>query len=337
MESVKAVEDQAAEWLVRRDAGNWTASDQAELERWLQASTAHVVAFIRLETAWQRTHRLKFLGDGSPRSPDEQMPALVPDSGDGASARREGEHSSEGKPRRFIPLLAAGVLVTVALAFTAASLWPTHDTSFRTPVGGIAAIPMSDGSKIVLNTDSEIRVEFTESQRHVQLEHGEAFFAVAKDSARPFIVSVGNKRVVAVGTAFSVRRENDDMRVVVTEGKVRIEKGDRNEVLLQAGSIARARRDQVVLEQKPQSELDAALSWRDGFLTFRETTLPDAIAEFNRYNERKIVLRDDSALAAIRLSGKFQATQYQAFVRLLEASYQLRAHDSKDRIVLSIE
>src|SRR5688572_7686231 len=71
MESAKQVDDEAAAWLVRRDAGHWTAGDQVALDRWLESSTANVVAFVRLETAWQRTHRLKSLGAGTP-------PGVVP-------------------------------------------------------------------------------------------------------------------------------------------------------------------------------------------------------------------------------------------------------------------
>ncbi|MEJ1961315.1 MAG: FecR domain-containing protein [Gammaproteobacteria bacterium] len=73
---------------------------------------------------------------------------------------------------------------------------------------------MRDGSAITLNTDSQLRVALTEAERRVDLKQGEAFFEVAKDSTRPFVVEAGRKRVVAVGTKFSVRRDGDFVEVV---------------------------------------------------------------------------------------------------------------------------
>jgi transmembrane sensor len=312
MESVKAVEDQAAAWLVRRDAGRWSDADQAALDRWLQTSTAHVVAFVRLETAWQRTHRLKALDAGlRPSSP--------------LSRSRE-----KAGVRVLLPLAAS---ILVALAATVWHLRPSAP-AYRTPIGGIATVPLSDGSKIILNTDSEIRLAVTETERHVRLDQGEAFFEVAKDPLRPFVVSAGNRRVIAVGTAFSVRRDKDDIQVVVTEGKVRIEDGRRDDVLLLAGSIARSGQDRVTLQQQPVARAEEALTWRTGFLTFRETSLADAVAEFNRYSTRQIVIGEAAAMESIRLSGRFQSTQYEAFIRLLEDSFPIRADRRADRILL---
>src|SRR5262249_39417186 len=97
---------------------------------------------------------------------------------------------------------------------------------YRTPVGGIESVPTADGSTITLNTDSQIRVALSASERRIELKHGEAYFEVAHDPNRPFVVHAGNKRVIAVGTKFSVRRDYDDVQVVVTEGKVRLEGDD---------------------------------------------------------------------------------------------------------------
>jgi transmembrane sensor len=104
--------------------------------------------------------------------------------------------------------------------------------------------------------------------------------------------------------------------------------------LLTAGTIARARDAGVLIQQRPLPEVEDYLSWRSGFLTFRETSLGDAVAEFNRYNERQIVI-DDPQIAAIRLSGKFRSTQFEAFVRLIEDGLPIRARYTDGRIVLT--
>lgn len=333
MESVKQVEDQAAAWLVRRDAGHWTQAEQDALDAWLESSTANMVAFLRLETAWRRTHRLKSLSAGVPSgvvpSLEQWQFSPIFKAAKRSSAHRENVRTGRFNPRGWV--LAASVLIAVAIG--AWTLSPAG-TAYYTPVGGIATVPTADGSKIILNTDSEVRIDIGEAVRHVQLEHGEAFFQVAKDPRRPFVVSVGGKRVIAVGTAFSVYRNKDDIRVVVTEGKVRIEKADRNDILLAAGGVARSHRGELTLKQKPVPQVEEDLSWRSGFLTFRDTALAEAIIEFNRYNARKILIEDPS-IAGIRFSGKFQSTQYEAFIRLLEDSFNVHAENADGNIRLT--
>jgi transmembrane sensor len=237
----------------------------------------------------------------------------------------------------------------------------TSGPYYHTPVGGIASVPMSDGSKVTLNTESAIRLAVSETVRAVELERGEAFFEVAKDPNRPFIVSAGNKRVVAVGTKFSVRRDGNDLRVFVTEGKVRFEddsliassavqsshqagaipdsgtvkhRDDGNAMLLAAGAIARAGDSGVIVQEKSLPEVEDYLSWRSGYLTFRDIPLADAVAEFNRYNERKIFIQDPT-VAAIRFSGKVRPTSFEGFVRLLESAFPIHAEHVDGRIVLT--
>jgi len=209
---------------------------------------------------------------------------------------------------------------------------------YKTPVGGTASVPVADGSQVILNTNSAIRVSLTNMERHVELDHGEAYFEVAKDPARPFVVSAGNKRVVAVGTKFSVRRLGNDIQVSVTEGKVRIEEepflaGARESMsLVAAGNVATTREGSILV--KHDTGVEESLSWRNGYLTFREDTLRDAVAEFNRYNSRKIVI-EDPTVGAIRLSGKFRTTEYEAFVRLLEGGFPIHARRLDHEIVLT--
>ncbi len=337
MESHQQIEDEAASWLVRRDADGWTDSDQVELTRWLQTSAAHVVAFLRLEAAWRRTDRLKSLGAGIARgampSPDDWQlgPAF-----ERSSARSEAPASS----RRFLQFgLAACVCAAVLISVAAYQGYFQRALTFRTLIGGIATVPVEDGSRITLNTGSEVRVAVTRSERHVRLDQGEAYFEVAKDSDRPFIVSAGGHRVVAVGTAFSVRRDATGVRVAVTDGRVRIEpdvpgSAASTTEFADAGSLALIRGDRIEVQQRPLSEVEETLSWRSGYLVFHDVPLPQAVDEFNRYNVRKIQVADPR-LGEIRLSGKFQATQYQAFIRLLEDGFAIHAENYEDRIVLT--
>lgn len=172
----------------------------------------------------------------------------------------------------------------------------------------------------------------------MELQQGEAFFEVSKDPQHPFVVTAADQRIVVVGTKFSVRRDGHDVRVVVTEGKVRIEQ-ERAESQtpsreLAAGSVARAIGGSVAIEARPLPDVEELLSWRFGYVVFHETSLADAVAEFNRYNTRKIII-EDPEVAALRVSGNFRATNVESFARLLEEGFPIVVERQRDRVMLS--
>lgn len=312
MESREQVEQAAAEWIARRDLGGWTAADEAGLTTWLAASAGNRAAYYRLNAAWQEAGRLRALAAAPRQSSPDHAPR---------AANR----------RRYA--IAASLLVGLVAGATW-FFWPAAP-AYRTEIGGLEAVPLSDGSKVTLNTDSEIRVAVSATERRVDLERGEAFFEVAHDPARPFIVRAGDRRVVAIGTQFSVREDGDDVRVVVSEGRVRLETAAGEEVaVLAAGTIARAREDAVMVQEDRLAEIERTLAWRSGQLTFRDTPLAEAIAEFNRYNTRKIVI-EDPAIAALEVGGVFRATNVGSFVSLLEEGFPIHVEDEGDRIVIT--
>lgn len=349
------IEQAAAVWLARRDRSDWSEADEAQFTRWLQASTAHRVAFVRLETMWSTANRLKALGAGVrhgvvPAPGEWHRSAFLHKRSDDTRSSDGLEESFEDPPMaaaqrswRSLPRvrgLAAAVLVATTLS-VGWYLWPAGP-AYRTPVGSVEAVALSDGSNVTLNTNSEIRVSMTDTERRIELKRGEAFFEVAKDPQRPFIVVAGDQRVVAVGTKFSVRRAEsgaNEVRVVVTEGRVRIGPAaggvgpELPAAEVAAGSIARSGGAGVLLDAKPARPVEEYLSWRSGYLMFRDTALADAIAEFNRYNSTKLVI-EDRAIAEIQIGGNFRATNVDAFVRLLEDGFPIRVERHGDEIVL---
>jgi transmembrane sensor len=252
------------------------------------------------------------------------------------------------RSRRYLRLAtAAAVLLAVA---GGVKVWlELAPDRYSTPVGGLASVPLSDGSHITLNTATEVHIALSGKERDIELARGEAFFEVAKDAKRPFVVNVGKKRVIAVGTQFSVLRDGDAIRVVVSEGTVRIE--DRrgtasvpvlpltaadsaDAVLLSAGSVAHAGSAGVLVQKETESKTQEQLSWRTGILMFRDQTLAEAAAEFNRYNERQIVIADP-AIQNLKIEGNFRATNVDAFVRLLESGFPVHATVENSQILLS--
>ena len=363
MASSRQIERTAAAWLARRDGEGWDSSAQAELEAWLVESTAHRVAFLRLNSAWTHSGRLKALGAGvatgvipapgqwsrSPfdtsepsampsRVPQQsaQIAAAAPDLRDFTFAPRTGQRASHARRYAGAALLA---VVALAVGWGWQREMSVEHASYLTAMGTLQTVPLSDGSSAVLSSDSRMQVSLSHDERRIDLDRGEAFFEVSKDPQRPFVVSVGGRQVVAVGTRFSVRRDGADLRVVVTEGTVRLESGADSAsgqtptTLLKAGSVAHATSKGLLVRTGSVEEAERQLDWRGGYLAFHDTPLADAAAEFNRYSTRKIVIAD-AEVGAMRVGGNFRWSNTDAFVRLLEQAFPIRAEQHPDRIIL---
>jgi transmembrane sensor len=313
------LEQAAATWIARREGGAWTEADATSLAAWLAQSAGHRVAYYRLNAAWIEAGRVRAVDAAAPAAgtPPPADPALP-----------------KSRPRFAAFAIAATVLILLSAGFVAYrdELFRTQQ-HFTTAIGGLQTIPLSDGSRVLLNTDGEIRVSLTNRERRVEIDRGEAFFDVAPDARRPFVVHAGERRVIAVGTQFSVRRQERDLHVTVVEGTVRLESHARD-TLLPAGSSAQARGDDVHVEQRPLTDVERQLTWRSGVLTFRDTTLADAVAEFNRYSTRKLVVGDPK-IATLQVSGVFRSDGVDSFVRLLERGFAVQAAVQPNQIVLT--
>jgi transmembrane sensor len=322
----------------------WTDADQAQFAAWLGQRSAHRIAYLRLDAAWNHAARMKALGARVPSGVipprrswgDTRFPRGL--RGDSVQARDEEPIATSREKRRwvsarlFVAAAAACVLVVLVGADVHTAGFVPGGDRYITPVGGIDNVRLADGSRVTLNTDTSIRVILTAQERRVQLERGEAFFEVAKDKARPFIVYVGHKRVMAVGTQFAVRRNDSDIQVVVTEGRVSLAE-TRSPIYLQAGDIARTSKSEVLVRTNATSEAEKLLSWRRKYVVFDNTALADAVAEFNRYNTRKILI-GDPAIAAIRIGGNFRATNTDGFIWLLQSGFPISVEQRDDTVVL---
>lgn len=227
-------------------------------------------------------------------------------------------------------------------------IWRQGQGRYASGIGEVRRIALEDGSTLLLNTASEVTVRFTKRQRDIRLVRGEALFEVAHDKSRPFIVQANDTAVRAVGTAFAVRLEAAQVDVTVTEGVVEVADAKAVAGLGAATSsasppgvkrvaaherlvIARARAPDV----KPIAPADAErqLAWREGLVSFDGESLQTAVAEINRHNRRQIVV-DDPALAAMPIVGVFRATDLDGFSAAAAAALKARAIRDGDLIRL---
>lgn len=316
----------AADWLARRDGAGWRVSDEAAFQAWLQEQAAHRVAFLRVQSVWDEAARLKAL-DPAQAADESSVVRLRP--------RAAAVPVAQSRTRRRF----AGVAALLALGVLAGGLWwggGVEQTDYRTALGRLDSVPLSDGSRATLGSDSQISVRLTRGQRRVALGRGEGYFEVAKDRGRPFVVQAGEYSVVAVGTAFSVRRQGDDVRVVVTEGTVRLEpagSSGASVTVLPAGSVATTSGAGVLVRTQSLDEVARLVDWRSGLLAFQDTSLSAAADEFNRYNARQLQVGDTEA-GALRVGGSFRWDNLETFVALLEEGFPVCAQREPERIVL---
>lgn len=315
------VEAEAAAWLARRDGDAWLPTDETALNEWVAASTENRVAFLRLSSVWGKADRLRAIGGSQVAASEEiedPLNSLI-------------RPSNAPRWRWFAPLAAAAAAAAFILPNW--SMPPVGGTVYSTSVGGFQRLPLEDGSRIELNTDTKLDVAFGANERRIELDKGEAFFKVAKDRRRPFVVLVGDYRVTAVGTAFSVRLNSDHVDVTVTEGRVRVNRVSKEStstkpMLLPAGHVVTATPEAMLVKVAPPDSLEQSLSWRDGLLIFNDRPLGEVAAEFNRYNRRQLIV--DPTAANIKLGGTFRATNLDGFIRLLQQGFDVRATAAAD-------
>jgi len=312
-QSAKEIKARAAEWLERQERPDWSAADQAALDQWLAQSTAHEVAYVRLQSAWERTERLVIL-----------RPLA----------------ETKSAPRRISPLLmriAAAVALVAMLGATAAYfVLQPRDRTYSTPIGGRETVTFADGTRIELNTNTVLRARMTTDQRIVWLDKGEAFFRVKHDATHPFIVMIGAHRVTDIGTQFSVRRGKQNVQVAVTQGRVTFDAPGiaSQAALLTQGDVATASAKSMTVVRKSESALNDELGWRRGMIVFRHTTLAAACAELNRYNRVKLVVTDPDA-ASRTIGATFRTSDVELFARVAEVALGLHVTDRGDEIDIS--
>jgi transmembrane sensor len=216
------------------------------------------------------------------------------------------------------------------------------ENAYSTKVGEQRLVVLEDGSRMLLNTDTRLRVDFGSTQRTVEVRDGEAFFEVAKDARRPFVVRVAGTEVVAVGTAFAVRyapaaRAADELTVTLVEGHVNVRPASRKArdalaperpVSMKAGDrllLDRQRRDAVdpVVARLDRPDVQRVMAWKRSETVFDDTSLADAVAEMNRYNRTPIVLLDGLRSSDLRISGLYRTDDCIGFANAVAALHGL--------------
>ena len=318
------VDEAAAQWLARMDRG-LTPEEQDGYLQWLRERPEHGAAIARLQRVWTRLDALR---DWRPEHSNKPNPDLL------APPRK--------RRRRWIgpTALAAAAALVMATGYWIRSAG-TPATAGAIVHPGPRHLTLADGSLVELNADAQVDVHYTPAVRAVRLRRGEAHFVVAKNAARPFVVSADRYTVRAVGTAFDVKLGETAVAVLVTEGKVQFDENARSGphelTKATAGQLVtapgRPETGAYAMRELTPTEMETALAWRSIQLEFVDQPLRRVAAEFNRYNTRKLIVEDE-ATGAIRVGGNFRADNLDAFVRVLDLGCGVRAEPRGEDLVL---
>jgi transmembrane sensor len=348
--------DEASEWFVEMRSGDVDAAGRRRFDTWVRKSPEHLRAYLEISEIWDDAQ----LVDARRKSRPEDLVARAregaevvvigrePVGGDTLTAAvsaitRSAFHPGLSK-RRFA---AAVAIVAIAVGFAAFFNYEHHRSpTYTTEIGEHRVVVLADGSRVEINSRTRLTVHFTEYERDIDLLEGQALFKVAKNAERPFIVRSGDITARAVGTEFDVDRKQSATTVTVIEGRVAVhvlEEAALKEaspdlvtapppIFLGAGEQVSASRHRPL--RALRANVSAATAWTHGSLVFAGSRLGDVVEEFNRYNDRQLVIRDPT-LADMHISGVYTSTDPSLFVRFLREQPSLSVEETDSQVVIS--
>jgi transmembrane sensor len=310
-------QSEAAGWFARLSQLSVTTDALRDFRDW-KRDPANAEAYAKVEAAWAATGALS------------RRPAIQAEAAN-ILRRRPAQSPAQIVFKRY-GLPGAITAIAVAAGLTLAWLNFPPQPTYSTQVGEQRLIVLEDGSRVRLNTDSELRVRFRKSERRVVLARGEAFFEAAHDAARPFIVEADGASVHAIGTKFDVRRDDGAVRITLLEGKVQVEEKTtktsatltpNQQLTVAAGHVSPPR----------TADASEASGWTSGRLTFRSVALVDAIAEVNRYAVHKVAFEGPPEIGRQTITGVFDTGDTKAFADAVGVLLDLSATADSEGIL----
>jgi len=327
-----ALDLEAATWAARRRNG-LDAQAQAAFDAWLAASPAHARALEGMQATLGQLRQMAPADIAELRRGLQPPPPAV-------ERRRWRKRPGQGAHRRSWLAHAAAALLVVVVAgagWSGIERWrarPTFEQAFATERGQQTVVTLPDAdanaSTLQLDTSTRLQVQLFRDRREVQLQDGQALFTVHSDARRPFHVRAGNLRITVVGTRFSVRHTASGLDagrtvVAVEQGHVRVARADAAgsaPVELLAGQMV-AGDQSGHMDAVAQIPPAAVAPWRAGRVSFDNTPLAQALAEFERYRSTGLVIHDP-AVAELRVGGSYNVQQFARFVDSLALMLPVR-------------
>lgn len=348
-DNTAGLRQQVLDWFVRRQRESWSTADEQALQQWLAADAAHRAAYVQWEQHWRAIDAVPADAIAQLRrnlAHDKAQPsataAAAPSPRPAAAAPAPAAALPALRRRWLLPSLgmAAAVVMTSGTGLLAWQHWqaqPVFKQAYASQRGQQLQVQLPDGSELRLDTATRLEVAYYRDRREVLLHEGQAVFSVQAGPQRPFHVLSGPVGITVVGTRFSVRYTpglagSDGVRVAVEEGKVRVVRRDgapgpalaqiAEAQTLVAGQQISANPEGSLRPIQPVAA-EGIAAWREHRISFVNTPLAQALAEFERYGSTGLAI-SDPAVAALRLSGTFDPSDTQTLRKVLPHALPVR-------------
>lgn len=286
--------DQALEWCVRLQDAGATAAEHEAFAQWLAADPKHPAAWQRARQVWGMAGVAGHAQLAASRAARKRIPR-----------------------RSYLGLASAAALL---LAVTVLALSPARWADYRTEVAQVRSWTLADGSTVQLAPHSSLDVSFGAGERRLRLYRGEAWFKVASDPSRPFIVEAAGGEVRALGTAFDVQVLGDGANVTVTEHRVRVSREGQQAEAGEGQSLHYGAQGIGTLRHfDPEQQL----AWREQRLIFRDESLSQVLQRLQPYSRAHLLLTD-SSLAQLRVTAAMHALEADAALQSLQVILPIR-------------
>ena len=325
---------QASLWQAKLASDLVTNEQQQEFEIWLTQSDENLAAWQTVNAFWNQLDNLSsddidFMipFDEAATEPSEQ-----PDKLDFQPVQAQIKKSAFiNKPvlPRALMAVAASVLLLFSVFFTQ---MPQYFADYHTAPGELRTLSLSDGSQIIMNSDTTLSIDYTQQQRNISLHKGEAYFSVAADSSRPFIVSTSTGKIRALGTEFDIKNRGNKTFVTVFEHAV--------QVSLANGSVIQSLAEGQQLSFSEQSfskpsavNLSRTQSWRKQRIVFQDKPLADVLAELSHYRAGRIIILDDK-IKTLSVTGVFATDDTNIALQTIAQTLPVKVQKFTEKIVL---
>ena len=321
------VVDVAADWIAKMDRG-LSAEEEISLQHWMAEATEHRTTLLKMAKLWDNMAAL------------ERLKTLFPE----PPVAQSGTPQKSYKPLAMAASLAfVGILVAFIYNVSLSQMAPEQQLvvlsqqQIETGTGDAKKVILSDDSELLLNTNSAVNVTYTRSQRAIELLRGEVHVKVAHNPKRPLSVYAGGQIIQAVGTAFNVQLIDEQVELIVTEGKVRVAKQAEATInplqpenvrlpdslpALVEGQTSILTLPEIQIDAIAELDIDASLSWQSGNLVFRGESLAQVLSEVSRYNTVSFEVQDKN-LYDTQVVGLFKTNDLSGFLRALEQNFAI--------------
>lgn len=329
---MKTPREIAIQWFLRLQHMDMEHPERTKFEAWLMADVTNQKAYAEVETLWSRLD--------SPAEVKQLTTALDMQTLD---------QEKFLNPKRFkISASVLSIVIIFAIGFFSYQSWqaqPVMQMIATTELGKLKSQLLDDGSKIVLNANSDVEVIYYRNQRTVNLKRGEAIFEVVPDADRPFVVDSGSAKVTVLGTRFAVNRLKQLVRISVDHGRVQVNTNQKitgnnqhNEpnLILTDGQVAEvdmAASETNAWPKRIDRLASDAFSFENGFITFKDAGLDEIAETLSRYRTIPVEASIQGQTKA-HVTASIKANNIEKFIGNLPDMAPVTVKSSADKTIL---